>query len=169
MKVTDYLAVYAALLSTLVFVWNVVQSRPKVRVDLIFGLDEKGDDLRSGVWIVIRNLSSHDVHLAGIDLLYKGTTPSTWQRLKHMWRFKSLARRMSWVHSSLSLYGLESGCPLKLEARKSHQVFVPEKVTEKIFAKAVNRDLIACVQDQLWNNVYSSRFAFPKSARDSDA
>lgn len=169
MKVTDYLAVYAAFLSTLVFLWNVIQARPKVKVDLLFGLDGKGDSLRSGVWIVVRNLSSHDVHLVGMDILYKYSQPTFAQRLRHMWRFKSLARRMSWVHSSLSLHGLESGCPLKLEARKSHQVFVPDTVVEKLLAEAVDRRLMASVQDQLWNNVYSSKFASPKPARASDA
>lgn len=36
MKVTDYLGIYAAVLLIVVFLWNIAQSRQRVKVDLIF-------------------------------------------------------------------------------------------------------------------------------------
>lgn len=162
MKITDYLATYAAILSTLIFFWNVVQSRPRVRVDLIFGIAGTGDTLTSGVYIVVRNLSSHDVHLSNISILYPYKTVSLKERFSHMWRFRRLPRRLGWVHSTLSNYSLESGCPVCLDARKSHQVFIPETVLENILIEANDRAIIASVQDQLWNNVYSIKFECPK-------
>ena len=161
MKTTDYLAIYAAILSTFVFLWNVLQSRPRIKVDVIFGIEGTGDDVKSGVYIFVRNLSSHDVHLASIEILYPYTTVGLKTRLIHAWKYKRLPRRLGWVHSSLSNYSVASGCPVCVEARKSHQVFVPFSSVEKMLADAVNRSLIACVQDQLWNNIYSKRFRCP--------
>ena len=161
LKITDYLAIYATILSTLVFVWNVLHSRPRVRVDLIFGIEGTGDALKSGVYIVVRNLSSHDVHLSSIGILYPYRIASLKERFAHVWRFRRLPRRLGWVHSSLSNYSVESGCPVCLEARKSHQVFIPQAVLDAMLAEANDRAIMACVQDQLWNNIYSGKFKCP--------
>lgn len=161
MKITDYLAIYAATLSSLIFVWNVLQSRPRIKVDLIFGIEGEGDNLKSGVYIVIRNLSSHDVHLSSISILYPYKDIGLKEQFAHAWRFKRIPRRLGWVSSSLSYYSVQSGCPVCLGARKSHQVLITEPVLEEILAKAIHRSLKACVQDQLWNNVYSSAFKYP--------
>jgi hypothetical protein len=158
LKITAYLAIYAAILSTLVFAWNILQSQPRIKVDLIFGIEGTDDDLKSGVYIVVRNPSSHDVHLSNVDMLWPYTVVSLKERLAHAWRFNSLPRRLGWVHSSLSNYSVESGCPVRLEARKSHEVFIPQPALEKILSGAIARVLMACVQDQLWNNIYSGKF-----------
>ena len=162
MKITDYLAIYAAILSTLVFFWNVLQSRPRVRIDLIFGIEGTGDAVKSGVYIFVRNLSSHDVHLSNISILYPYRIASLKERFAHVWRFRRLPRRLGWVHSSLSNYSLESGCQVSLEARKSHQVFIPQRVLEDMLAEANDRAIMASVQDQLWNTVYSGKFRCPR-------
>jgi hypothetical protein len=99
-----------------VFVWNVFQSKPKIKVDLIFGLDGKGDKLRSGVYIFARNLSSHDVHLANFSILYPYRDVGLKERLIHVWKYKHMPRRIGWVTSSLSNYSIEDGCPICLEA-----------------------------------------------------
>ena len=44
LKFTDYLAIYAAILSTLVFLWNVLQSRPRIKVDLTLGIEGADED-----------------------------------------------------------------------------------------------------------------------------
>ncbi|MCA3153410.1 MAG: hypothetical protein ING30_00010 [Burkholderiales bacterium] len=158
MKITDYLAVYAAVLSTLVFLWNVLQSRPRIKVDLIFGIEGSGDAVTSGIYVFVRNLSSHDIHLSNIDILYPYTKPTWKERIAHAWRFKRLPKRLGWVHSSLSNYSVATGCPVCVEARQSHQVFIPQASVERVLADAVERSLMACAQDQLWNNAYSGRF-----------
>lgn len=61
------------------------------------------------------------------------------------------------------MLSVESGCPLRLEARKSHQVFLTDETVEQLLAKSTNRKLMAHVQDQLWNNVYSR----PHNGRDA--
>lgn len=158
MKFTDYLAIYAAVLSTVVFLWNIRQSRPRVKVDLISGIEGSGENLKSGVYVFVRNVSSHDVHLTNVDILYRYTTPKLTQRISHMWRFKKLPRRLGWVHSSLSNFAIETGCPVTLEANKSHKVFIPEPIVGKMLERGIGRSLMANVQDELWRNVYSKEF-----------
>jgi hypothetical protein len=162
LKTTDYLAIYAAILSTLIFFWNVVQSRPRVRIDFIFGIEGTGKNIKSGAYIFVRNLSSHDVHLSNISILYPYRCASLKEQVIHLCKYRRIQRRNGWVHSCLTNYSLESGCPVRLEARKSHQVFIPQPIIEKMLADATERSLIASVQDQLWNTVYSSKFSFPK-------
>ncbi|MFQ6333278.1 hypothetical protein [Methylophilus sp. 3sh_L] len=158
MKVTDYLAIYAAILSSVVFLWNVLQSRPRFKVDLLFGVDTVEGVTTSGISIVIRNTSSHDIHLAAIGLLYPYTKVDAKEWLLHLWRYKRWTRRVGWCQTSLSNYSIKDGCPMCLEARKSHHVLVPKEIFEKILSEATRDSLIATVQDQLWNNIYSRPF-----------
>lgn len=158
LKITDYLAIYAAILSSIVFLWNVLQSRPRLKVDLLFGVETVDDETTTGISVVVRNNSSHEIHLAAIGLLYPYTRVDLKERLLHLWRYKQWPRRVGWCHTSLSNYSIKDGCPMCLEARKSHHVLVPKAVVEKILSEATRDNLIAAVQDQLWNNVYSRPF-----------
>lgn len=162
MKITEYLAIYAAVLSTLVFLWNVLQSKPKIKVDLIFGIEGQGDQLRSGAYIFVRNLSSHDVHLSNFSILYPYRKAGLKERLVHLWKYKRMPKRIGWVTSSLSNYSIEDGCPIRLAARKSYSVFIPDTSIEAMLTDATHRSLMGCVQDQLWQNTYSREFKYPK-------
>ena len=158
MKMTDYLAIYAAVLSTGVFLWNIVQSRPQIKVDLLFSIDDASGKPESGASVIVRNHSSHDIHLANISILYPYRHVTFKERLEHLWRYRSWPSRVGWVNSSLSNYDIESGCPVCLEARKSHRVFIPDTKVKEMLSGATEGNLIACVQDQLWNNFYSHKF-----------
>lgn len=158
LKVTDYLAIYAAILSSVVFLWNVLQSRPRFKVDLLFGVGTVDGVTTSGISIVVRNTSSHDIHLAAISLAYPYTKVGAKERLLHLWRYKRWPRRLGWCRISLSNYSIKDGCPMCLEARKSHHVLVPKEIVEKVLSEATRDDIIATIQDQLWNNVYSRPF-----------
>ena len=161
MKVTDYLAIYAAILSSVVFLWNILQSRPRFKVDLLFGVETVDGVTTSGISIIVRNTSSHDIHLASIGLAYPYTKVGIKERLLHLWRYRRWPRRLGWCHTILSNYSIKDGCPMCLEARKSHHILVPKEVVEKVLSHATQGNLIAKVQDQLWNNVYSQPFKWP--------
>lgn len=169
MKTTDYLALYAALLSTSVFLWNLLQARPRMRVDIIFTVETVDGETRSGLSVCVRNLSPHDIHLAHVGILYPYKKSTVGQRLAHMWRFRTLPRRLGWVHADMSSYAIESGCPLCLEGRKAHQVFIPWDKMEELLTDATARQLIGSAQDQLWSNAYSKPFECPAPRKDTAA
>lgn len=66
MTLTDWLAVYAAVLSTAIFAWDVVIARPRLRVRLLPGITAEGD---FGVHISIQNTSAHAIRLASLSVL----------------------------------------------------------------------------------------------------
>ncbi len=77
-------------------------------------------------------------------------------------RFRRFNRHIGWVHSHLSNYGIDDGCPVSIEAGKSHQIFVPQDILEELLEGAVCRKIKAVVQDPLWRNKYSHKFEVSK-------
>lgn len=162
MKLTEFLATYAALLSTVVFIWNIRRSIPKLKVDVVFGTRGSGDELEHGIYIGVRNPSSHTIHLSGIDLLYRYRQTGVLDKVIHSLKYRRLPKAVGWVHTSLSNYDLEDGCPLALDSGKSHNVFVNNAVLEQILDDSVDRHIKAGAQDQLWRRKYSKKFYYPK-------
>lgn len=158
MKVTDWLAIYGAVLSTLIFAWNAFHSRPRLKVVTVFGME----DGLHGAHISVQNRSPHTVHLSSISILYRYRETSLKEWLSNAWEYKRIPRRLGWVYSHLSNHSVEDGCPLALEARNSHHVLIPDAVLESIFRDALERKIIAVVQDKIWNNVYSNALVYAK-------
>lgn len=160
MELTEILAIYAAFLSTVVFLWNVSKAAPKFKVDLVYGLDEKEGSHEFGVYITVRNPSSQTVHLAGLDLLYQSEEPSILKQFQHIYRYRNWPSSIGWVHCSLPLYEIDDKCPLPLSAGQSHMVFVPEHLIEGMLNKGIGSKLRASAQDQLWRNKYSKSLEY---------
>lgn len=151
----DYLAIYAAFLSTIVFAWNVLQSKSRFRVDLIFGAESNSGKKISGAYIIVRNVSSRDIHLSSIGYLFPYSTPSVEGLISHMWRRKRISLRVGWINSRLSDHGISNYCPVTVEAGKSYSVFLPESAIRSMLAKAIKPYLIVCARDELWSTAYS--------------
>lgn len=168
MDLTKILAIYAAFLSTAVFAWNVSRARPKIRVKLIFTVEQVEGEYVHGVRVAVQNPSQHTVHLSNISLLYPWRRPKAKDYLEHIFRFRRWPGRMGWVHTSLSNYDIEDGCPVALEPGTSHSVLVPEGKLEKLLVDARKRRFSAVVQDALWRNKYSPTFEYPIVPKQSD-
>ncbi|MGR3302355.1 MAG: hypothetical protein ACUZ8I_07600 [Candidatus Scalindua sp.] len=160
MKVTEILAIYAALLSTIVFVWNIRKAIPRVKIEVIFGTNKIDGEYVSGAYISVKNPSPHTVHLSNISILYPYKKSNIFELITHALKYRQLPLSVGWVHLSLSNYEIEDGCPLALEPGKSHGILVPENTLEKIFEDSEKRVIKAVVQDQLWRNKYSRKFEF---------
>lgn len=158
MKITEYLSIYAAILSTGVALWNILKAIPKIKVDIVHAINDENGEVKHGVHISIRNPSSHTVHLAGVDILYPYKKRKLKDLILHFLKYRRIPTNMGWVHCSVSNYGIEDGCPLALEAGKSHNVFIPSETIEQILSDSIERQIKASVQDQLWRNKYSKIF-----------
>ena len=162
MKVTDFLAIYAAGLSTIVFVWNYVRATPRIKVEVISGSDEIDGEFVFGAYISVKNPSSQTVHLSNISILYPYKQSNLTDILKHIIKYQRIPKSEGWVSSSLSNYKIDDGCPISLEPGKAHSILVPERILEQIFEDSYSRKIKAVVQDQLWRNKYSNKFSLPK-------
>lgn len=168
MKLTDYLAIYGALLSSTVFIWNAAKARPKVRVRLAFAVETKDGKTESGLGVSVQNPSAHTVHITGASFLYPYSEPTFTRRLEHIFRYKRVPWDLGWCHSSFGLNGIEDGCPISIEPGASHYVMVPQDKLERVLADAKRRVLKVSVQDALWRNKKSQAFAWPKSKSASE-
>lgn len=157
MQITDWVAIYAAVLSTFIFIREYLRARPRFRIILTFGISDESGESGMGMYISIQNTSNQVVHISHISILFPSESlPPTWlDKLKFMCRFKRSPNGLGWVHSSLSYYDVEDRCPTSIESRKSHEVFVPQTALEEILSKSPRRELRVEVQDPLWNSTYS--------------
>ena len=162
LKITEVLAIYAALLSTVVFVWNIARGIPRYKVDLIYGTTEDEGDCKFGVYISVRNPSSHTVHLSNISLLYPYRSGNLVEKLTHVFKYRRMPTTVGWCYTSLSNYEVDHKCPVALEPGKSHDVFIPENIIEQVLSDCSKREIKAVVQDQLWRNKYSLKFDYPR-------
>ncbi|WP_143559609.1 hypothetical protein [Sphingomonas dokdonensis] len=161
MKLTDYLAIYGAALSTLVFIWNATRSTPKIKVRLTFAVETIEGVAKAGLGISVQNPSSSAAHITNVSFVYPWRRVTWRDRISHLVRFKSLPVRIGWCHSSLSNFDLEDGCPVTIEPAQSHWIFVPSETVEKLFSDALKRKVVVQVQDALWRNKYSKAYNYP--------
>lgn len=93
--------------------------------------------------------------------MYEYRKPSLWDRLRHIWTYKSLPHRLGWVTSALGPFAVQNDFPLTLGGRKAHHIFISEaQFNEMLKASPLGR-LRAVIQDQLWTNYYSAPFTCP--------
>lgn len=157
MKLTEYLSVYAAFLSTFVLIWNILRARPNYKVDLLTASDEIEGKFVFGVSISIKNHSSSTVHLAHSTILYPSNDSSKFiNYLFHIIKYNRFSRAAGWVHSSFNHYDFDDGCPRVLESGQSHDIFVPEEIIEEILKDSPKRNIKVVVVDQLWRRKYSN-------------
>lgn len=159
LTVPDLLAIYAAALSTVVFSWNLMRARPKIRVRVCLAVDDRPDGKsRVGIGIFVQNPSAHTVHITNISLLYPFRPVTILGRIKHVWEYRSSPLRIGWCSTALSLYGVDDRCPASIEPGQSHYVFVEQEALDEILEGALSRLIIAAVQDALWRTKYSKKF-----------
>lgn len=155
MTVSDWIAIYGAVVSTGVALWTFWISKPKLRVDWIYGVEPQRGN---GFYVTVRNLSAHDAHIQAFSMMYECSKPSLWERLRHMWIYKSLPLRLGWCSSALGPFAVQHDFPLTLGGRKAHDIFVSEAQFNEMLKAAPLGRLRAHIQDQLWTNYYSAPF-----------
>ncbi|AKE51309.1 hypothetical protein [Kangiella geojedonensis] len=158
LKLTEFLAIYGAVLSSFVFLWNVLKSRRKVAVKLIYGLEGEEDDIKTGVYVFIKNPSAQVVHISGLSILHPWRKTNIFKVILESIKHRRWFSTYGWVHSSLSLYKVDDGCPISIEPGHSHKVLIPDDVLSEILEDSVSREIMASVQEQLWNETCSKPF-----------
>jgi hypothetical protein len=160
MKLTDFLAIYGAGLSTVIAAWSYFRTRPQVRVLLIFAFETIEGESQYGIGISIQNISSQTVHISNVSFLYPYGRSTFLNKLKYLVRFKRIPHDDGWCHSNLSQSGVSDGCPTSIESGKSHWIFVRHEVLEEFLERAKSRRIKAVAQDALWRNTYSKAFEY---------
>ncbi len=161
MNYTEVLAIYGAILSTGIFIWNIYSNRARVKVKLIFSTIEVDGGYKSGISIYVQNPTSHTIPVSNIQILYPYRIVGLLDYVEHFWEYRRFPKRIGWVHTALSQYGINDNCPFSLEPLQAKSVFISDEKLKLIFSDATSREIKAVVQDQLWQNVYSETFKIP--------
>lgn len=170
----DLATVYAAVLSTIVFVWNMRNSKPKFSVEIVHGVDGAENEARHGIFIFIKNPSLQKVHIESVALLFPTKDASTlkqfdrnrlgrrgyyWNILRRFFKRKYERKYAHWVHTHLVFKNVKTALPVSIESRNSHRIFVPEANLKEMLSEAPNGVFAAMASDALWRRSYSAPFA----------
>lgn len=174
----DLVAGYAAVLSTIVFIWNWRNSKPKFSVEILPGTANVDDEYIFGAYVFIKNPSNHKVNISNISLLYPyretsffketesmlrdGDSFSTrclkiWREIKRALHWKE-SRYRYWVHTHFPFEGIDTGLPRTIEARDAHKIFIPETNLKDVLAESTSGLFAAVAQNSLWDRSYSAPF-----------
>ena len=156
MDLTTSLAIYAAILSTAVFLWNVSRSLPKFTVKLVFGMDSRDNENVSGVYISLQNPSTRTVHINSIVLVHLYKEVTLRDRVETLLKYRRFGKTVGWAQNSLLFKDIDTGLPISLEAGRSHMIFIPDDVIEEFLEDSVGRKFVAQAQDALWHNKTSA-------------
>lgn len=160
MKLAELLGIYAAILSTINIVWNMMRDRPSLKVLIIYGVDQSTGALRHGAMISVQNHSNHPVHITNVSFSINWSTASFKSYLNHFIEFKSFPRNLGWCSCPLSNYDLKDRCPVTIEPRKAHMIFIPEAVIFEVTKQSVSGYFKISVQDAIWRNTLSKKFKY---------
>lgn len=155
MKLTDWIAIYAAVLSTCVFIWQFGQGKPRVKVAVVPGVVD-GDH---GAYISVQNRSAHAVSISHCSFLYPGRKQTVWDWLTHAWQFRTFPRRLGWIHAFLP-YDLDLKLPARLEPHDSLGIFIPEAKLFEHFQGNLEMMVVFKVQDALWKDYFTNEYHF---------
>lgn len=161
MKLTDFMAVYGAALSTLVFVWNARRSTPQIRVRLAYAVVTTDGETKGGVGISIQNPSASTAHISGVSFVYPWRRTTLRDRIGHLIKYRRIPTRIGWCHTALSNFKVDDECPTSIDPERSHWIFVEESVIESLLSSSHARIFAIQVQDALWRNKYSKHFHYP--------
>ena len=162
MKLIEFLAIYGASLSTVVFFWNFIHSRPKYKVRALVSGDEADPTRFAGAQILVQNKSTKVVHKSEITVFYPYKAARALDQIKDVARFRRLPLRVGWVGVCLRDYGIKDGCPIALEPGQVHQVFVPRELFNELLDRSLRREIRAFAKDRFWGNEeYSNLIRVP--------
>jgi hypothetical protein len=154
----NFIAIYAALLSTFTFIWNIWNSKPKFTVEIVDGIEKINGQFKAGVYIFIKNPSPHKVNVTSISLVYPYKNASLFEKLEHVWKYKNSPKHVGWVHTAVAFKKIKTGLPVSIEPRNSHSIFIPEKVLQETLSNCIDNKFAAIVHDALWRSKRSRTF-----------
>lgn len=166
---TDYIAIYAAIVSTFVFLWNIRNEKSQIKVEIMYGAEEVDGKFYTGIYIIIKNLSQHKIYLNALSLAYMYKKISIRYWIEHFLEFRNLRKYIHWCHGPNLFYeDTNTDIPISIEPRSSISKFVPDNIVKEFLNDSVNDKLVAEVQTALGKSIYSPIFLYEKEGEDNN-
>ena len=155
-----FIAIYAAILSTGVFFWNVSKSRRWTRIRVCHGVEQKDDDVISGVWVSIENCSDKPAFIRAVSVLYPYRSASIWAKAAHLVKYRNSTKTVGWVFTSPEYVEIKTGLPKEIQPGDSYGFLLPEKKLLKLTEDRIRDEIMVSVQDALAMDSFSKVFDF---------
>lgn len=164
MKLTEYLAIYAAIMSSVVFFWNVRKSRPNFRVKVSHGIGDQKDGTKTAGFVAsVENMSAQTVFIKPISILIFKENPTLKDRWTFLRKYKRYSRTQGWVFGNFENFDIEQDRQNKLEPGQSFSVFIPASVCKVIAEHSKSTIFRAYAQNELGENRYSKDMEIPEA------
>jgi hypothetical protein len=150
------IAIYAAVLSTVVFVWNIRISRGRLRVQILHGAEEVDDGIVHGVYVSIQNPSHKPVYVRHASVLYPSVSSTFFGRLLHLLKYRRWSRSAGWVHTSPSYEEIMTDLPKTIQPGDSCGFIMDKQKLLRLVEGRKQGILRVSVQDALWRTTYSN-------------
>lgn len=168
LELTKYLAVYAAVLSTIVFLWNVKQARSTFRVHLAFAFGHSKGETVPGLLVDIQNPSSHTVHLVDVSFITRFKSGIRFKNIMRFIRSRDPLALSSCFEMRFPPHLIDTGLPVSVQPRASHTIFVPCVTVEKYLVASDDGIIQVAIRDALGRKRYSQKFVFPVQSSDEE-
>ena len=155
-----FISIYAAILSTGVFFWNVLKSRRWIRIRIGHGVAHEGDDVISGVWVSIENCSDKPAFIRAVSVLYPYRSASILAKAAHFVKYRNSTKTVGWVFTSPKYVEIETGLPKEIQPGDSHGFLLPEEKLLKLTENRVRDEIMVSAQDALAMDSFSKVFGF---------
>ena len=160
MELTEFLALYAAIVSTGMLGWSVYQSRASYKVEVNHALYDVREEAKGGIAIKALNHSPQAVHLQGFLLIAGNEKTNLLKKGNHIFPVRNMHILGAVEYASLEKYSVDDQCPITLGSGESHIVNIPLEALIEIRKLTNTSKLFACVQDQLGKKIYSKAFDY---------
>lgn len=168
LELTKYLSIYAAVLSTIVFLWNVRQARSTFRVRLAFAFDHFEGETVPGLLVDIQNPSSHAVHLVEVSFLTRFMSGTRLKSILSFFRSCDPLSLSSGIEMRFPPSLVDSRFPASVPPGASHTIFVPCITIEKHLVGLDDRRIQVAIRDALGRRRYSPKYVFPAQTSDEE-
>jgi len=161
MQITDFLALYAAVLSTALPVIGWWRSRRALVIDMMLEVGSgSSEGTHIGAAIFVRNVKTSPVEVQHVGLIWPYRKVSWREKIIKTLRYRRPWWATSWVHGSLP-NGTETNMPALVEGWRSLHIYLDRAALLEQIVESGERTVRATVQDALGQTYYSGPFEVP--------
>lgn len=149
MRSLDPIALYGAVLSSLIFAWTLWKDRRRISLEMFasFGTRPEGGD-GEGLLIIVRNHSDRSVQICDVGLAWSERDATLRERWTNAWRFQRFFR-VGWRLGGFPLAG-QGPMPITIEGWQSARIWAAGEKALELRELARSRPVAPWVVDGHW-------------------
>ncbi|WP_421791311.1 hypothetical protein [Hyphobacterium sp.] len=154
------IAGYAAVLSTIVFVWQIRASRPRIRLKAVYGFKKERDRSQYGVYLIVTNDSVFKITIRDMMLFVKIKPFRLSDWIKSAITLRRLPSNLNWMGMGFPEEKLQSRLPASVDAYGSVYLFIDEVLLKRVTNSSIDNKIVFEIRDDLQRTCRSNSLFF---------